>query len=92
MQWHTQAGNITTNIKVKVYFTLPKLSATKMVTWNCHEDESDKDTYSMILGRYLSEYLVFNLKLSENIINSDVGTLKGSTAPLVDLGTYKFNF
>ena len=25
MQWNTQAGNITTNFKVKVYFTLPAL-------------------------------------------------------------------
>ena len=26
MQWHTQAGNITTNLKVEVDFTLPILS------------------------------------------------------------------
>ena len=26
MQWHTQAGNSSTNLKVKVYFTLPALS------------------------------------------------------------------
>ena len=32
MQWHTQAGNITTNIKVKVDFTLTKLSAINIVT------------------------------------------------------------
>ena len=32
MQWHTQAGNITTNLKVKVYFTLPPLSVTNVVT------------------------------------------------------------
>ena len=25
MQWHTQAGNITTNFKVKIEFTLPEL-------------------------------------------------------------------
>ena len=31
VQWHTQAGNITTNIKVKVYFTLPELSTTNVV-------------------------------------------------------------
>ena len=33
MQWHTQAGNITTNIKVEIYFILPALSATNVVTW-----------------------------------------------------------
>ena len=32
MQWHSQDGNITTNLKVKIYFTLPELSATKIVT------------------------------------------------------------
>ena len=28
MQWHTQAGNITTTYKAKVYFALPELRAT----------------------------------------------------------------
>ena len=32
MQWHTQAGKITTNLKVKIDFTLPEISATKIVT------------------------------------------------------------
>ena len=32
IQWHTQAGNITTNLKVEVYFTLPSLSATDFKT------------------------------------------------------------
>ena len=38
MQWYTQAGNITTNIKVTIYFTLPALSATNVVMWKCHVD------------------------------------------------------
>ena len=42
MQWHTLAGNITTNIKVKVDFTLPSLSATNAVTWKYHVDDSAK--------------------------------------------------
>ena len=42
MKWSTQAGNITTNLKVKIYYTLPALSATNSVTWNCHLDESAK--------------------------------------------------
>ena len=42
MQWNTQAGNITTNLKVKIDFTLPALSATNVVTWNCHVDDSAK--------------------------------------------------
>ena len=48
-----QAGNFTTNLKVKVYFTLTGSSATKIVTWDCHVDDSTKGIYDMILGRYL---------------------------------------
>ena len=50
MQWNMQAGNITTNIKVKVYFTLPSLSVKNSVTWKCHMDNSAKGRYHMILG------------------------------------------
>ena len=32
MQWHMQAGNITTNFRIKFYFTLPALSATNGMT------------------------------------------------------------
>ena len=53
MQWNTQVGNITTNLKVKIDFTLPALSATNVVTWNCHVDDSSKGRYDMILGRDL---------------------------------------
>ena len=61
MQWHTQVGIITTNIKVEIYFTLPKISATKIVTWNFHVDDSAKGGYDMILGRYLLTALGSNL-------------------------------
>ena len=27
MKWHTQAGNITTTLKFKIYFTLPEFIA-----------------------------------------------------------------
>ena len=53
MQWHTQAGIITTNLKVQVDFTLPKPSMTDITTWKCHVDDSAKGRYNMILGRYL---------------------------------------
>ena len=53
MQWHTQAGNITTNLKDKIYFNLPELSATKIVMWNCYVDASDKSRHYMILGQDL---------------------------------------
>ena len=52
MQWHTQAGNITTNIKVNMHFTLPALSATNAMRWNFHVDDSAKGRYYIILGIY----------------------------------------
>ena len=48
MQWQTQARNITTNFKVNVDFTLPALSATNVVTWKCHLEDSVKGRYYMI--------------------------------------------
>ena len=49
MQWQTHAGNITTNHKVKVDFTLPALRAMNAVTWKFHVDESAKGMYDIIL-------------------------------------------
>ena len=60
MQWLTRAGNITTNNKVKVYFTLPVISATHIVTWKCHVDDSAQGSYYTILGKYLLTELVLN--------------------------------
>ena len=62
MLWNTQAGNIATNIKVKIDFTLPTLSKTNAVSWNFHVDDSAKGRYNMILGRDISTELVLNLK------------------------------
>ena len=51
MQWHTQAGNITTNNKVEIDFILTELSAKNFMTWNFRVGESAKGRYAMILGR-----------------------------------------
>ena len=53
MQWHTQAGNSTTNYKAKVDFTLPALRAMNAVTWKFHVDESAKSRHNMILEQDL---------------------------------------
>ena len=92
MQWHTQSGSITNNLKVKIYFTLPKLSATKIATWYFHVDDSAKGRYDMILGRDILTCLEFNLEFSDCVIEAYDGTFKGTTAPMVDLGTYKFKY
>ena len=60
MQWHTQAGGITTNLKVKVDLTLPKLSTNKIVTWNFHVDGSAKGRCDMILYKDTLIYLGLN--------------------------------
>ena len=53
---HKQAANITTNLKVKTYFTLPEFSTTKILIWDCHVDDYAKVRYAMILGRYLLKH------------------------------------
>ena len=92
MQWQTQAENITTNLKVKVDFTLPALSATNVVTWKCHVYEYAKGRCNVILGRYLLIELGLSLKCFEHVTESDDGTFKGSTTPMVDLGIYIFKY
>ena len=67
MQWHTQAGKITTNLKFRIDFTLTELRATKTVTWNSHAYDSAKGRYDTILGRDLLTSLGLNLKLSASM-------------------------
>ena len=68
MQLHMQYGNITTNIKVQMDFTLHEIRATKTVTWNYHVYESVKVRYDMILRIYLLIELRLNLKSSYHVI------------------------
>ena len=63
MQWQTQAGNITTNFKVKVDFTLPALIATKVVTSKCYVDGSDGGRYDMIVVKYLLTKIMIKYKM-----------------------------
>ena len=92
MQWNMQAGGITTNLKVKIDFTLPELSATVIMTWNFYVDDSDNSRYDMILGRDLLTALGLNLKSSDHVIEADDGPFKGSTPPMVDMGMYEFKY
>ena len=44
----------------------------------------------MILSRYLLTSLLLYLKFSDHVIQAYDWTFKGSTAPMVDMGTYEF--
>ena len=90
MQWHMQSCSTTSNIKVKIDFTLYEISATKIMTWNFNVDDSSKGVYDMILGRDLLKDLVLNLKFFNNAIEADDGPFIGSMEFMVDLGTYEF--
>ena len=46
-----QAGNITTNLNVKVDFALPALSATIVMMWKYRGDNFSKGSCDMILGQ-----------------------------------------
>ena len=69
IQFQKQAGNITTNIKVKIYFTLTEFSTTKIVTWGFHMNDSDKVGYNKVLGRDLLTTLVLNIKIINMSLN-----------------------
>ena len=62
MQWQTQAGNLSTNIKVKIYCTLPNFSVANIVMWYFQVFESAKGRYDVVLGRDLITALGLNIK------------------------------
>ena len=66
MQWQTQDGNITTNFKVKVDFTLTTLIPNNVVIWKYHLDDSARGRYDIILGRDL----LTELGLNPNFLNT----------------------
>ena len=52
-KWSTQAETFTDNFMVKVELSLSVISATKIMTWKCHMDDSTAGRYNMISGRDL---------------------------------------
>ena len=88
--WETQSGNFITSKKVSVDFCLTESSATKIVSWKCHVDNSTYSRYGMILGRDLLTALVLGLKLSKNIVVVREGTYEGFLAPLFDVSNYEY--
>ena len=55
-------------------------------------DASSKGSYYTILGRYILTALGFNIKLSEHVNKVDDVPLKISSAPMVDSGTYEYQY
>ena len=88
--WKNQAGKFTTSKKVNIEFCLPKFSATNIVTWKFHVDESTNGRDYMILGRDLITALGLYLKFSENVIIGREGPCEGCYAPMVDVRNYDF--
>ena len=60
IRWHTQAVNIMTGLKVKIYLILPAINAANIVMWICHLGDSAKSRYYMILGLDLLTELLLN--------------------------------
>ena len=66
--WEAQSREFTTWKKVNVEFCLSGFSATKIVMWKFHVDESTYGRYDMILGRYLLTAMGLDLKFYDNAI------------------------
>ena len=77
-------------MRVTIYFTLLEIRATKIMTWDCHVDNSVKGSYDVILGKDILTALVLNLKFSEHLLESNGGTLKGAISLIVYLDAYEF--
>ena len=92
MQWYTQAGNLTTNMKYIINFTLSEFNAIKSMKWGFRMDDSAIDTYNMVLCGDLLTALGTNRKCFEDVIEESDRPLKGSTAPMIDLGTYESKY
>ena len=85
IQTHIQAINGTTNLNVKIYLTLPKFSATNILVWELHIDDSTRSRYNIILGRDMLTALGLNMKISERVIAVGDRYLKISPAPIIHL-------
>ena len=88
--WETQAEKFTTLKKVRVEFYLPEFSATEIVAWKFHVNESTKGRYNMIPGRYLLTALGLGLHFFNCIIVGGKVPYEGFLAPMVDVSNYYY--
>ena len=68
-------------MKVEIDFTLPEFSATKIVTWGCHVDNSVKGRYNIILGICLLTKLVLSPTFMNTSSKEVMELLKGPQHP-----------
>ena len=75
---------------VKLDLSLPVLSATKIMTWKYHVDDSTAVRYDMIIGKDILTKLGIYLKCSTNTIEWIKRTYQGCTTPTVNIDDYDF--
>ena len=77
-QCQTQAGNLTTDHKIKVNLCQPKFSAMKHWTWEFHVDDSSESSYGIIIGINLLTALVLIYKSAKTSTIEVIKLLKGA--------------
>ena len=88
--WKTQVEEFTTSKKANVDLCLPEFSATEIVTWKCHVDESTNCIYGMIPGRDLITTLGMDPKFSGDVIIGSDEPYEGWSEPMVEVSNYNF--
>ena len=73
---------------VKVGFCWTGFSATKIMTWKYHVDNSTESRYNMILGTDLLATLGLGLTFSEHFIIGGTKTYEGFLTPIADINDY----
>ena len=66
--WTMAAGQIKTNERCVVHFSLPEFSPTRTITWDMHVGTLDNVLYDMIIGNDLLERLKIDIKYSTSTI------------------------
>ena len=76
---------------MNVDFCLPEFSATNIMMWKCHVDESTNGRYYMILCRKIINTLGLDFKFYENATLGREVPHEGCSAPMADVSIYDFN-
>ena len=92
VRWSTQGCDFYTNPKFKVGIVIPKLYATKIITWNFHVDDlQGNHKYNMMLGRDILSEPKIDLRFSNNIIRGNGGAYTGCKYSIKDVTNINFN-